>query len=241
MNICKICDKKIALSYKLKCNHTFCFLCIKTHYLNKYQRCPTCYRNIDSLSPSYIKNYDINFEDGFIWVYSSNFSTYWWCYDSESNKQIELIYNDYLARMKIVEKNLDFDIYYDNKSTSDAKENKNDIWFDDFTPILVDDSDNSRKIDCVNFTQHNNFDAITTIFNTNNDNDLSKKKEMLSYVLNIGTSKYRIDFDMMTQINTDNPSKKRSIKRIKIDESTNDIIPYLKNNMNVLGVAGIKF
>ena len=55
-----------------------------------------------------------------------------------------------------------------------------------------------------------------------------------------------MDFDSMKQINMNDMSKKRNIKRIEIPENlrgsaASNIIDYLRNDLLVLGVSGKKF
>ena len=61
-----------------------------------------------------------------------------------------------------------------------------------------------------------------------------------NYKIEIGKSKYRIDFEKMKQINILDSYKQRRIKRLVIPEKIENIMLFLKNN-NVIGISGVKF
>jgi hypothetical protein len=69
------------------------------------------------------------------------------------------------------------------------------------------------------------------------------QSEPLSYVIKIGQTDYKIDFDLMKQINLSELWRKRTIKRLDIHQNINNlnaIFEYLKSQ-NVVGISGQKF
>jgi hypothetical protein len=253
---CPICHNEKILPYTLSaCDNSFCFLCIKSHYTNGNVKCPNCEQFITDNLNNIIVNVDIDdipdkklvidkdSQNIIFWVYSSSFNNVWWCYDSLTNRHIETIYNDYVKRYNSLDSidtndEIDvefYDIVKDNESTSP-------IDFNQFKN-LPNDMDNLQKV--------NNYDCSfdTVQFDDKEKPEYDGEKETvdpLSYLIKIGTTKYKIDFDTMKQISTIDSSKQRKIKRIEINESFKDINvkelhDYLYLSHGVIGVAGIKF
>lgn len=104
MESCLLCNSNPRVKIVLECDHTYCFLCIKTYSLMD-DKCPECNKrfNIESYHP--IIN-DLNISDqidtniDYIWVYESNHPNKWWCYDKVTNTKIEEIYNDHLLKQQ---------------------------------------------------------------------------------------------------------------------------------------------
>jgi len=79
-------------------------------------------------------------------------------------------------------------------------------------------------------------------FGDDDDDQMSvSKQEPLSYIMKIGTLEYQIDFNEMKQINIQNHDKQRIIKRIEIPNNITNIISYIKNEYEVIGISGAKF
>ena len=101
MLCCEICKNDCLIPLKLICDHNFCFLCLKIILLNnENNECPICHSivnfNILCVNPNLIN---------FIWLYSSNCNSTWWCYDKSLNIKIENIYKDYLIRQQLLNVN----------------------------------------------------------------------------------------------------------------------------------------
>jgi len=89
-------------------------------------------------------------------------------------------------------------------------------------------------------------DAISIInndiINNGNNHELIKLPQHLNNI-KVSGMEFKIDFNKMNQININDNTKQRNIKRIQIKNNIPyaDIINYLKHNYNVIGIAGIKF
>ncbi len=254
-NACTICQNKISLPYNLiTCGHAFCFLCIKTFVLDGHTKCPTCETFIDdNLNNVVIDNIsdkklviDDDTLEIIFWVYSSAFNNVWWCYDDLTNEHIELIYQDYVKRqnMESDDENNEFDVILDKN----IKHNEgNIINYDQFAQIMPKYTDKSSTLSGL---QDHSFDMVSfSSCDEKDSNDLDsniKQSVLLSYIIDVGRSKYKIDFDAMKQINIVDSNKQRRIKRIEIHEkpeniNMEDLHNYLYQNYNIIGIAGIKF
>lgn len=238
---CTICQNEISLPYNLiTCSHVFCFLCIKTWTLDGHMACPTCETFIDDNLDNIVMN-NISDHKGFnprsddtiiFWVYSSAFNNVWWLYNDSTTKHIETIYQDYVKRqnMELSTDSDEIDVILD-KNTNDNE--KNVINYDQFAQIAPKDvSNHDPEFDMVSFSNDDN----------TNSGSNTPSNAPLSYIIEIGTSKYKIDFDAMKQINTVDSNKQRGIKRIEINEKPENInMEDLHQNYNIIGMAGIKF
>ena len=211
MKICDLCLNVSNMPIKIICQHEYCFTCLKHNLLEtkQFTSCPKCdisASNLNLLTNAYVYNeFDVNY----VWLYSSNYNNAWWTYNSESNTKIEKIYKDYLLRQEILnsEKHKDNSIKLHvpkvtKKQVQIAK--KPQITFDS---IEIDDEFDNDFEDCVDFSE------IDKIPNQTQLNPISPETP-LSYIIKCGTYEYKIDFDLMKQINTIDMRKKRSIKRL---------------------------
>jgi|SaaInlStandDraft_4_1057021.scaffolds.fasta_scaffold11884_3 hypothetical protein len=102
MDKCNICDKNDSMSVTLDCNHTFCFLCLKTN-IKKQSECPSCKKKINiNLQNTTINdiNYSLKITNN-IWLYCSIYQNDWWMYDSNVSNSIETSYKSYICKKEI--------------------------------------------------------------------------------------------------------------------------------------------
>jgi len=230
-NLCKLCDKHINLGYEYTtpCNHEFCYICIKTYNLNGNTKCPTCNITINIADDFKFERIHELKRNNYVWLYNSNYGGHWWCYDSTITSQLENIYKDYQKRIALNNNNTS-DIQIDNKSLNRKKKSSNNanVGFDGFVNINDDGIDTNIKLDLKSDDDENEEEEIV---------------EPVSYEINIGCFKYKIDVENMKQINIRDSFKQRTIKRISIDQnlSDEDMKQYLMVNSRILGVSGIKF
>ena len=249
LDTCTICQNETSLPYNLiTCGHVFCFLCIKTWVLDGHIECPTCETSIDDNLDNVVidnisdKKLVIDGDTIIFWVYSSAFNNVWWCYNDSQNEHIETIYQDYVKRqnMELSTDSDEIDVILD-KNINDNEENV--INYDQFAQI-------APKSTILSGLHDHSFDMVS--FSSSDDNDSNdsdsnaQQNAPLSYIIDIGRSNYKIDFDAMKQINTVDSNKQRGIKRIEINEkpeniNMEDLHNYLHQNYNIIGIAGIKF
>ena len=237
---CNLCLNIVNTPIKLPCQHTYCFLCLKYNLIETEQItiCPVCHdgfndTNLNSLSNAYIYNEsNVNY----VWLYSSNYNNAWWTYNNESNNKIEKIYKDYLLRQEILNTPKDKDnlIKFNIVKTKKHQKQTNNNIEIEFDNITIDnDIDN-----CVDFS---NIESTSNQFH----NETLLQETPLSYIIKCGTFEYKIDFDLMKQINTIDTWKKRSIKRlaipVSIAQSNMESITCYLDSQNVIGIAGKKF
>lgn len=228
--LCILCNNNVSLPYNLNCDHTFCYLCIKTYYLSNNKKCPTCNTDIlDNLSSIQYNNIleEVNNRSTF-WLYSSNHPNFWYAYDKKSNDAINTLYVDYFTNNQANNKNkhiapVSLSIGNDGNGNSGNNNNNSSQHNNNFVPLKVNGDDNNY----VNFKD---------------DGKMYMDQAPLSYIINIGSFEYQIDFKNMKQSNVMDPSKKRTIKLLEYDpvKDNPNVINFLKNN-NVLGISGIKF
>ena len=221
-NPCNICYDNPHVAISLVCTHIFCLLCLSADA----EVCPKCGGTFEN---AVIENKDINY----LWLYSSNFNNKWWCYNNKLNKVIETIYKDYLLIKEMNDKFSDLDLGIKIKKQGIYKTNKNKL---DFTKITDEEFDSSLE---VNFEDDENEMEL-------NNSKQEQKCSAESYVVKVGNSEYRIDFNIMRQINLLDNSKTRRIERLEIPESVLeggyfDLINFLKNDYNIIGISGVKF
>jgi len=166
---------------------------------------------------------NLNNQNRYLWLYASNYGGLQWCYDKESNQKIESIYNDYLWIM-----NNNGNHNHDNikMDVSPGRKKKIIKTTDDKFDEFVMDNDN--------------LDLMVEFPKNEKKYELPKSKEPLSYIVKMGSFSYKMDFDLMKQINIHDTSKRRSIKRITIPDNVGDIMEYIKGK-NVIGISGKKF
>lgn len=121
---CCICLDRIKLPYKLDCNHTYCFLCLKTLYIKSNNDvCPLCRKPIstkifeDSLSQKTETNCSSSSEVNIKWIYSGRNSG-WWYYDFQTNELIEQNYQKYMKNSDEISPRFEIYLFY-NKYTID--------------------------------------------------------------------------------------------------------------------------
>jgi len=237
---CIQCNSLLNVPVKLSCDHHYCFLCLCMNLLKNNFYCIGCNNNLTISEPTKLNDQEkkiIKYLDNhYLWLYSSNFTSTWWCYEKPLNQSIEHIYEDYL----FIKKNKD-DRQNDKsnpKITIQKSKNANDILNHTNTNYTYDDieiSDNDSSLE-VSFSDESNDE----IYNKKHD-----KPQLLSYVVNAAGSEYKMDFDLMKQINTADSNKSRKIKRLEIpSDIVNDgflgVLLFLKEN-DVIGISGYKF
>ncbi len=249
MIICEICNSNVSLPYKLNCGHIFCFLCLKSNILNGHYNCKKCSQfipdNFNNIRIDDLHDYSIQTRK-FFWLYASNYKNHWWCYNDDLNEQIEKIYLDYLKRNKLNSEDSsrseeEFEIKLSKK---DIKQTK---CYTDATILSSNITDNnfcnfaqiyrSNSNDLIDFSELD----LKSGNDVSSDDNFSTENKILSYIIKIGKLKYKIDFDQMKQISLANSNIQRNIKRIEISNNIDDIESYLKENFDILGIAGIKF
>jgi len=199
--ICNLCNNTLISPIKSVNSDANCFLCLMYNFM------------INKLA---------NSENNYIWLYSSNYNEFWWCYDKSQNLQIENTYKDFLLKQNSVKND---DISIKIKINKSKENHKYDISKINFHAIDIE-SDEETKL---NFTDEYIIESTNIV--------------PISYIMQIQSTEYKLDFDSMKQINLSELWKKRSIKRLTIPSSTYsflEIITYLKSQ-NVIGITGTKF
>ncbi|ARF09686.1 hypothetical protein Indivirus_2_65 [Indivirus ILV1] len=225
MLVCQSCHSTSLVPLKLECDHVYCFLCLFYNYNGN-----TCCQTNDPFEVSNLANTDN--DRYYIWLYSSNYGNTWWCYKKEICEQIESIYQDYNLRKKILineEENNIINLSVLKKSTKSKSES------------LVNYKDKFEELDTSNESAVE-FNDETPISSPK----LKPQANIISYIIKINGNEYKLDFDLMKQINLDDTTKKRAITRIEIPNeirtfSGNALIKYLANTYNIIGVSGRKF
>jgi hypothetical protein len=229
---CSICKNIKYLPLNLDCSHSFCFLCIKKLILSGEKKCSICNKifNID-INNIKIENLELleNLLDyDTLWCYSTIYGNYWWLYDLNSSKKLDKIYIDYLKRNENKNKN----------------ENKEDI------KIIIDSNsiDNHNppfNNNCYEILSPNNNMTTNNVdyscINNNEEDDEEDEEDDFDYTITICNEQYLIDFDNFKQININNSSKRRNIKRFEFDKNLIDynFLEDLKNQ-KIIGISGIK-
>ena len=90
--VCGICNELSTFPIKLQCNHTYCYLCIKTFKLDGNLLCPSCGEFFDVNFNLFLDDIDAQYhsQDTYLvrWLYSSNYKDHWWCYDNKTSDLI---------------------------------------------------------------------------------------------------------------------------------------------------------
>lgn len=216
-NQCHHCHNIPNIKINLSCGHTYCYSCIL-----QLQKCTNCNPNtvicFDEIKTCV---QDFYMDDDIIWLYSSRYNNFWWCFDTNTNQLIESAFQDYSLRNTV--KN-----FNENKNVQDIDihETKS-ISYNNITPI------------------HPSVGTFKTVNFSTKKNNISKKNMRSKYILYeycLFKNEFVLDFDSMKQINKKTNSK-RDIKRIILDQDIDNSQKweYIKNNYNVIGVAGIEF
>ena len=153
--------------------------------------------------------------NNYIWLYNTIHPDYWWQYDDENTKKLELIYDDYEKRKNICNNKLNDSIEQYSKN-----ENKNN-----YSGNLIDDTTFEPVF----------FDSVK--FTTNIKQE--KNEPIIDYIINVNGEKYLIDLNNNYQKNMNNFMKKRNIKRIELPNNIN--LNEFYNMNNIIGKNGIKF
>jgi E3 ubiquitin-protein ligase RNF146 len=111
-DLCSICFDKFNLPIKIPCDHMFCFLCFKELCYNLHSKiCPLCRKHIPTTIINDIKFNKFNnkfnknqlYTSSVYWMYNTkNGNNKWWLFDSNSNKEIEKKYSEFLKDEKIM-------------------------------------------------------------------------------------------------------------------------------------------
>lgn len=207
---CGKCHQNSNIPCHMGCGHLFCFLC-----LNDITTCILCHTNT-----GFMPN-NLTGLNKYLWLYASNHSGMWWCYDITSNKLIEELY-----QQKINQSNID--------------ESDKIKFILDKKPEIHSTSSNIQQFSSVTMTNNSNL-----IVNFSDDvliNNNHQQPEQLSSIIKIGDQYYEIELNKMYQYNMIDKSKKRKIKRIEIPENiSKGNMPGIKSYLsdeNILGIAG---
>ena len=235
MPTCDHCQTEALVPIELNCNHNYCFLCLFYNY-DTDSNCPTCHEDGDLFEMNKIINTDTN--KYYIWLYSSNYGNTWWCYQKQICEKVEKIYKDYCLRKQILNSvpvitPISLSVSKKSNKSKKSAQNLNKDAFDEL------DADSNSDVE---FSD----DDSENTDNNQNDQGNQVSQEIMSYVVTIHGSEYKLDFDSMKQINLNDTSKKRNVKRIEVlhhirNKPMTNIIDYMKNNEFVLGVSGKKF
>lgn len=179
---CQKCHMSATLPIKLSCGDDFCFLCIKSHYLNGNKTCPKCHQNIH-LNQLNVNNLldtsDLGPSRKIYWLYSARFGDNWWCYSSDQNIKIENMYSDFLKSMGIINDEPD-----PNSKTSiidyDTGVNHTANNFDNYILSVCDmdfkvDFKQMVQINTVNSNQKRSLKRVIV-------NDLANYKDIVKYL-----------------------------------------------------------
>jgi hypothetical protein len=80
------------LGITLKCNHSFCFLCLKSYYkFSNKLCCPLCRKEVEWNTLEKVINHKEEEEEDIQWHYKGrNFG--WWKFDKKNNIELEKLY-----------------------------------------------------------------------------------------------------------------------------------------------------
>lgn len=247
---CTVCNLYVNIPINKHCGHVCCFLCyMETSLDGEKDKCKVCGSISDLSSDSVTTDNDFNDNSNYLWLYSSNYNDTWWIFNKVCNEYIETIYQDY-KQIKNLNTNdhdqindeqiqIEVNIPKSSKKYKIPKIIKNEYNMEVFTEFEFDG-------DCEEL-QFENEEPLKLqkphICGKNNKDTIDKH---LPYVININNQNYKIDFDMMKQININDLSKKRNIKRLTVDNNLNhkniyQLIHYLKNEHQIIGLYGQKF
>ena len=102
---CCVCLESADNPFKIKCGHSFCFLCIKSTYLeaeknDRIPRCPLCRDNIEKdilngakICKDIYNERQSKSQISYQWKYSGRKG--WWLYDDTTNETIEKYFKIY--------------------------------------------------------------------------------------------------------------------------------------------------
>lgn len=150
----------------------------------------------------------------YIWLYNTTHIDYWWQYDDENTKKLELIYADYEKRKNISNNQINDSIEQYLKI-----ENKNN-----YSGNLIDDV---------------TYDPVTYDNDTHDTTLKQENTEIIDYTITVNGEKYLIDLNNNCQKNMNNIMKKRKIKRIELPNNIN--LNDFYNINNIIGKNGVKF
>lgn len=147
---CSICCTPLKTPITLPCNHTFCYLCIKTtlQTTGNYA-CPLCRSSVprDTLenASTIISDLEVRTEN-YAWMYEGRKGG-WWFYEAEHNAQIEETYQKYLSALERspVYNNPYHDLLEEDLSVSDS--------CDDYEQCTINICLKSYTIDFAEMTQ----------------------------------------------------------------------------------------
>lgn len=102
MDVCSVCQDKYKYPITLKCNHTYCFFCIKS-VKETIGVCPLCRDDItDDLSAISMTRFNmipVPIQYPCVkWLYGSNDQKTWWYYDDDVSEQIEKLFNEWKSK-----------------------------------------------------------------------------------------------------------------------------------------------
>lgn len=241
MTICDACNKTLLVPLILKCDHCFCFVCIAPDKIDDIMKgeCVTCHGSFNGNCELIGDNKNTDKCLNYMWLYSSNYTNTWWSYNRTHSEKVELIYQDYCLNKKIMNGDTDDDntnisVKITKKQSVPKMKQQKSLNNLDFNKLDNSDTDDNLSVD---------FSSLET----ENSSDIEEQEQpkIISYIVNIYGTDYKLDFDSMKQINLHDTYKKRSIKRIEIPASVmklsgKDIISYLSSE-NVIGISGKKF
>lgn len=132
-SICCVCQDQFKYPITLKCNHTYCFFCIKS-VKETIGVCPLCRDDItDDLSAISMAKFNMiptqitcNAVYPCVkWLYGSNDQKTWWYYDDSISEQIEKFYYDWNNKKETdKDDSEDSEDSEDSDDSADSEDNK---------------------------------------------------------------------------------------------------------------------
>ena len=209
---CNKCHQDSIIPCHMGCGHMFCFLC-----LNDITICTIC-----NASTGFMPN-NLPGNKNYLWLYGSNHSGMWWCYDNNSNELIEQLY----------------------QQTININED------DKIKLVLTKKTDVTAQINIPQFStvnMSNDSNSSNLIVNFSDDNLTDKEihsVHQISSIIKIEDQYYEIDLNKMYQYNMIDKNKKRRIKRIEVPTNiSKGNLPGVKSYLsdeNILGISGKLF
>ncbi|AYV77298.1 MAG: hypothetical protein Barrevirus31_1, partial [Barrevirus sp.] len=177
-----------------------------------------------------IKNTD---SPNFFWLYSSNYGNTSWCYKKDISDQIEKIYKDYMLRKGLHVTGVPIITFKPVKYTKVSKNSVTTSKNSDEEFEELELSSDSSDIEFADTTPAQKSPVSTPVI-------------PLSYNIKVSNGDYKMDFDLMKQVNLLDPQKQRNVKRIELpqnmmNKTVNEIIQFLTMNCQVIGISGKKF
>lgn len=237
---CNICNRLYTQPIELKCSHKFCYKCIKSECYTHGYNCPKCGEEIkteiNNIKINEIKDHvdNVFYSSKFFWLYSGNSLNNWWCYDKKYNLKLEAMYKDFIKCKTIDNFKYDAGVDITLKKTPPFNAKKKAKF--DMSLVRMTELYNTGK-------EPKTKTSFKKVDYSSYDRKQSPSSMPLPvpYELNIGRSKYGINFVKMIQYHKKYTDRRRTIRRVEIPEEINDIHMYLKTSCRTMGVSGIVY